>query len=94
MPDEYMKNNRRKDNKLGIPMRIVAGFLAFFGWKYLYLAITNPTEYLEKGINFQTLFSIAILFIAISLLTMGALIGKVPKKFTDAARKYDNESKN
>jgi len=92
MTDEDNIKNQRRDNELGMPMRVVAALLAF--GRYLYLAVTNPEQYLEKGINFQTVSSMTLLVVALILLTMGAIFGRVPKKFTVAARNYEKNKKN
>jgi len=84
---------KRNDNELGIPMRIVAATLAFFGWKFMYFAIINPEEYLEQGLNFQTIVAMLFLLAALILLTIGALTGKISKKITDVAQSYDNQRK-
>lgn len=93
MNDNQKETVKRKDNELGIPMRIVAALLALFGWKYVYLVVMEPEKYLEKGVNFQTVSSMIVLVVVLILLTMGAVIGKVPKKITDAARNYDSNRK-
>jgi hypothetical protein len=84
---------KREDNELGIPMRIVAASLSFFGWKFIYFAVTKPEEYLEQGVNFQTTVAMLFLVAVLILLTIGALTGKVPKKITDVAQGYDNQKK-
>ncbi len=93
MKSEEENSIRKGDNELGVPMRIMAALLAFFGWKSVYLTITNPAEYLEKGINIHTVSSMVLLIIALILLSMGAIVGRVPKKFTDAVRNYENQRK-
>ncbi len=74
-------------------MRLVSGFLAFWGWKYIYLVIIDTDKYLENASDPRTIFYMIILVLYLMLLTMGAILGRVPKKFTNATREYDKQRK-
>jgi hypothetical protein len=89
MDNQEKETKTMQDNELGIPMRVVAALLAFFGWRFIFLAYTNPDEYLENATDLRTIFYMVLLAAVLVLLSMGALIGKVPKRFTAAAKSYN-----